>query len=331
MKENKNIYTNIMDYINPKYVFNFFIGGRGIGKTFSILKYIYENDIHFIYIRYTNTELDIAVNADLFKQYGDDISYHRLEDGFYSFVKDESVVGYGMSLSTFKSKRGLDFTDINLIFLDEFIPEIGSRKVISYVGNVFLNMYETVNRNREFEGKPPVLLIACANSNDIANPLMLDLGLTNTAEEMIRSGMEFYHNEDRRMQLAILKSNPNFYEKKSKTALYQFATKDFTDMSLNNIFAYNDFSSIKDYNLKGMQPIFSISNRFTMYKKKNDELYYLYPNVIAKEIYDINDPIQKQKLLNKYLVWINAKYYKNKVRFSTYEIKNLFIDLFIKL
>lgn len=328
---NKHIYTNIMDYINPRYTFNFFIGGRGIGKTYSVLKYFYEEDINFLYLRYTNTELDIAVNADLFKQYGDDISFHRLDDGFYSFTKNDKLCGYGMSLSTFKNKRGVDFSDIDYIFLDEFIPEIGSRKVISYVGNVFLNMYETVNRNREFDGKYPVMLIACANSNDIANPLMIDLGLTSVAEEMIRTDNEFFHDLKRGFQLAILKSNPAFYEKKSKTALYKFATKDFTNMSLNNIFTYNDFSNIKDYNLKGMQPVFSIKNKWTLYKKKNDELYYIYPNVIAREIYDINDPIQKQKMLSKYLVWINSKYYKNKIRFSTYEIKNLFIDLFIKL
>ena len=325
------MYTNIFDYINKKYVFNFFIGGRGIGKTYSVLKGIYEKEIPFIYLRYTNVELDIAINADMFKLYGDKISYNRIEQGFYAFQIDKKLIGYGMSLTTFRSKRGIDFSNIKLIFFDEFIPERGARKVISYVGDTFLNMYETVNRNREFNKEDPVLMIACANSNDIANPLMLDLGLTKIAEDMIRNDLEFYHDYKRSMQLGILKSNPDFIDKKSKTVLYKFATKDFADMSLNNIFAYNDFGNVKQKSLKGYKPIFSIKDNFTFYQQKGSKLYYLYPNIIANEVYDINNDIELQKLKNKYLIFLESQYYNNRIKFASYEIKQLFIDLFIKL
>lgn len=286
--------------------------------------------MNFIYLRYTNIELDIAVNADLFKQFGE-VKYNRIEKGFYSFLKDEMLVGYGMSLTTFKSKRGLDFSNIDIIFFDEFIPEKGSRKVISYVGEVFLNMYETVNRNREFRGKPAVLFIGCANSNDIANPLMIDLGLTKIGEEMIRKDIEIYHDDKRGLQLGILKSDPEFYNTKKNTALYKFATDRFTDMALNNIFAYNDFSNINQKSLSGYKPIFAIKDYFTFYQQKNDKQFYCYPNIQGKEVYNINNDIELQKLKAKYLIWVNNIYYKNQIRFATYEIKNLFIDLFIKL
>lgn len=325
------MYTNIFDYINNQYVFNFFIGGRGIGKTYSVLKEIYEDNLPFIYLRYTNVELDISVNADLFKQYGDDIKYTRIENGFYSFHRDGNLIGYGMSLTTFKSKRGIDFSNIKIIFFDEFIPERGSRKVISYVGEVFLNMYETVNRNREFNGDEPVLVIACANSNDIANPLMIDLGLTRIAEEMINKDLEIYHDPERGYQLGILKSDPEFYNTKKETALYKFATSKFVDMSLNNMFAYNDFTNVKSNQLKGYQPIFAVKGYFTMYKKKNDNQYFLYPNIQGKEVFDINNDIELNKLKNKYLIFCNSKYYKNCIKFATYEIKQLFLDLFIKV
>lgn len=326
-------FTNIFDYINKAdYIFNFFIGGRGIGKTYSVLKEIYNKEIPFIYLRYTNSELDIAVNSDLFHQYGDKITYKRIEDGFYSFNIDNVPIGYGLSLSTFKSKRGIDFSWIKLIFFDEFIPEIGSRKVISYVGDVFQNMYETVNRNREFTGQDPVLLIACANSNNIENPLMLDLKLIKPAEELLRSGKEFYFDKKRRFQLAILKASPEFLEMKSKTALYSFATDEFKDMSLNNIFAYNDFSNVKQKSLKGYQPIVAIANRFSIYKQKGDEQYYCHPSIASGvDIYDINNIVDKHKLINKYLIFFESKFYKNKITFTTYEIKSLFIDIFIKV
>lgn len=333
MNANINYYTDINNYLlNDNYVFNFFIGGRGIGKTYSKLKDIYDNEIPFIYLRYTNSELDISVNADLFHQYGDKITFNRIEDGFYAFKIDDHVIGYGLSLTTFKSKRGIDFSWIKLIFFDEFIPEVGSRKVISYVGDVFQNMYETVNRNRELEGEKPVKFVGCANSNNINNPLMVDLGLVKIAEELLRTGREFYFDDKRKLQLAILKSSPEFLEKKSKTALYSFATDNFKDMSLNNIFAYNDFSNVKNKNLKGYTPIVAIANRFTIYKQKGDEQYYCHPSIASGvKIFDVNNVIEKQALLNKYLIFFNAKFYKNKVTFSTYEIKSLFIELFIKL
>lgn len=326
-------FTNIFDYINKsKYIFNFFIGGRGIGKTYSVLKEIYDKEIPFIYLRYTNTELDIAVNSDIFHPYGDKITYKKIEEGFYSFNIEGNVIGYGLSLTTFKSKRGIDFSWIKLIFFDEFIPEIGARKVISYAGDVFQNMYETVNRNREFNNEDPVLFIGCANSNDINNPLMKDLKLIQPAEELLRSGKEFYFDEKRRYQLAILKASPTFLQMKSKTALYSFATDEFKDMSLNNIFSYNDFNNVKQKNLKGYKPIVAIANRFTIYKQKGDEQYLCHPSIASGvDIYDINNVVDKHKLINKYLIFFEAKFYKNKITFSTYEIKTLFIDLFIKI
>ena len=324
-------FTNIWDYIYPdKYTFNFFTGGRGIGKTYSVLKNIYEEEIPFIYLRYTNSELDIAVNADLFAIYGDKIKYKKLEEGFYSFLIEGKVIGYGLSLTTFKSKMGIDFSSIKIIFFDEFIPEIGSRKLIKYPGAVFQNAYETVNRNRELYDQEPVLVICCANSNDIANPLMIDLGLTNIAEQLIRENRELHFNSKRRLCVGILKASPSFLEEKSKTALYAFATQDFKDMSLNNIFTYNDFTNVKRQNLKGYIPIVSIKNQFTIYKLKNDNQYYLHPSRAKCDIYDITNDIEKQKLLNKYLLHLNAKYFKNNIRFATYEIKKTFIDLFIK-
>lgn len=326
----KELYTNIWNYVkNKDYVFNFFIGGRGIGKTYSALKGIYEDEIPFIYLRYTNTELDISINADIFHQYGDKINYKRIEDGFYSFMIDNEVIGYGMSLTTFKSKRGIDFSFIKLIFFDEFIPEIGSRKLIKYVGDVFLNMYETVNRNRELDGADPVLFIGCANSNDISNDLMQELGLTTIAERLLKQEKEFYFDKDRRLQLAILKASPTFLEKKSKTALYSFATDKFKDMSLNNIFAYNDFNKVKSKDLRGYKPIVAIKDQFTIYQQKGDQQYYCHPGRAKCDIYDINNDIELQHLKAKYLLGLNKRYYNNQITFATYEIKTLFLDLFI--
>lgn len=327
------MYVNIFDYISEDYVFNFFVGGRGIGKTYSVLKEIYEREIPFLYLRYSSVEVDISVAADLFKQYGDDITYDS-KDGVYIFYKgedeDKRRIGYAASLSTFKTKRGVDFSDVQLIFFDEFIPEIGSRQLIKYPGDSFLNLYETVNRNREFSNKKPVMVICCANSNNIANPLMQDLKLTTIAEDLMREEKEFYHNKDRSLQLALLKSDPDFLAKKQETVLYKFATGDFTEMALNNLFAYNDFSNVKNIDLKGYKPIMCVKNHFTVYQKKGEKQFLCYPHDNTQvPIFDLDSDIEKQEMKRRYFIYFNAQYYKNNFRFTTYDVKNTFINNFI--
>ena len=39
------------DILKYDMTFNFIFGGRGIGKTYSMLKYLIENKIRFIYLR----------------------------------------------------------------------------------------------------------------------------------------------------------------------------------------------------------------------------------------------------------------------------------------
>ena len=71
----ENGYLDMGEIIGTGYPFIFIVGGRGIGKTYGALKYVYENDIFFMYMRRTQSQIDLvnkeqfnpfnAINADL--------------------------------------------------------------------------------------------------------------------------------------------------------------------------------------------------------------------------------------------------------------------------
>lgn len=329
-----SLYTNIWDYLkNDNFVFNFFIGGRRTGKTYSVLRELSKGEIPFLYLRMTGKETTVSIEADLFRKYKVKIDTKELDSNFYGFYKEEKLIGYGSSLSTFSGLRGVDFSNIKIIYFDEFIPELGMRRQVANPARTFKNLYETINENRELEGIPPAKVIATANSNDIATDLMQGLGLTKYAEEMLRNDQEFYFDEKRGYQLAILKSNPEFLKKKQQTALYRFIGEDddFTKMSLNNMFAYNDFTNVKERSLQGLTPICNIEGLFTIFKQKNSDNYYVSPININKgcPIYRPGNQIEKQNLLMRWSIYLSNKYYSNKVKFATYESKKAFNELFL--
>ena len=67
-----------------------------------------------------------------------------------------------MALSTFGNLRGVDFSDVDMIFFDEFVPQKNARP-IKAEAEAFFNLYETVNRNRELDGRPPVRVLMLSN------------------------------------------------------------------------------------------------------------------------------------------------------------------------
>ena len=168
--------------------FIFEIGPRGTGKSFGILNYILEHKIKFMLLRRTQTEADIISTevTNPFKAImlqDPDLQIHpqSVSKNLSAFTipgetEDDPPqrIGYLAALSTFATIRGADLSDVDLIFYDEFIPEKHQRPIKDEY-KALMNVYETVNRNRELQGRKPVKMICAANSNDIANPVFIGL------------------------------------------------------------------------------------------------------------------------------------------------------------
>lgn len=265
---------------------NVFFGGRGIGKTFSILKHRCINALHdpdqkFIWLR-DSAEVckKIAAGNSLTRpiELTDNLFPHitiEKQNGNFCFVADpegkKQIIGYLMALSTFHNARGISYDDVSCIVWDEFIPEEGTL-VKKNQGSIFLNMYESVNRNREFDGKPPVTIIFLSNTNDIYSDVLEDLGVSSIIEQLQYDNKDYYSNDD--IVIRFLSSEA-FFEKKKNTFLYRINQNNkFNDMALNNNFNNSMVLVKRSINLKGCKGMFNVNNEYVLLELPDQSLYF---------------------------------------------------------
>lgn len=222
-----NPYINVWDWIQAEDVFCPMLGGRGCGKTDSALRGVIGIDCpykfnKFIYMRRTETELKQAVNSyvnpfgEINIRYGVNITVYA--DKVLSFKRDDNVIGYATALTTMKNLRGITLPDVDVIVYDEFIPEMHAKPIKGEAMALF-NAYETINRNREFVGKPPVKLILLANIFNIYSAILSELGLINQVYEMqLAGGTQSIVYPDRLLRLTVF-DEQEFVKAKQQTAI----------------------------------------------------------------------------------------------------------------
>lgn len=243
------------------------IGPRGCGKTYSVLRHmgnVSTESSKFIYMRRDGTEIDSCSSeyGNPFKKINEDLGWdiHPFQiskfNGFGIAKDDEAnVIGYGVALSTFASMRSQDFSDVDRIFFEEFIPEKHKRK-IKGEGTALLNLYETVNRNRELQGSDPVELIMCANGIDLANPILLELGATSLIGKMLANHQRRLTVPEKSLYIEIIPRTA-VSDLKQETVLYRLASKEFAIDSLDTTFRGADLEYVrKNVNLRSYKPEF---------------------------------------------------------------------------
>lgn len=276
--------------------FQVYIGGRGIGKTYSSLRnLLFDADGNlllptknkFLYMRRMSKEIEAcaSVISNPFKRINADYNLNvtaefTRKDGYALFSNDMvdgstvEPIGYGAALSTFSGLRGVDFSDVDIIVFDEFIPETHVRK-IKNEGNVFLNMYETVNRNRELQGKKPVKVLLLANSISLASGILLGIGAVPTMASMILKGQSRASLKDRGLYIEIIDST-ELGKIKSETALYKLTKgSDFSKEAIMNKFTHDNLDLAKKVVINEYRPIFTFNDTYTYYKHKSREEMYL--------------------------------------------------------
>lgn len=311
--------------------FNFIVGARGTGKTYGSLKYVYEHKIPFLYMRRTQTQADIISKPDFspYRAYNRDTGKNitikpvtKYNAAFYDLTgrdpesKDPfpDPIGWTAALSTISNVRGADISDAKIMIYDEFIPE-RHEKPIKKEGDAFFNSYETINRNRELSGDPPLQVLALANSNDLGNPIFLSLGIVRRAEKLRASGQEIYINHREGIGLFILSKTP-ISEMKQETALYKLTRgSEFYDMAIENSFN-EEKSKIASRPLTEYKPIVSVGE-ITIYKHKSNGGYYVSEHKTGAPAEfsagDIN--LTRFRRIYNY-IWI--AYIENRVIFESY-------------
>lgn len=269
---------NIKDTEAKHRAFNFIISGRGIGKTYSCEDYcINEHSGHFLYLRNTKEQIEESAGKSFDTSFGNPFKKWSLDHGrriYLSIEKkhaiireDDNIIGYGAALSTFENLRGVDLSGIDVILYDEFIE---NRNLLYDQFRAFMSAYETINRNREIEGKPPVKVFLLSNAQRLSNPILRGLNLIGLIESMQQAGQRSY--TDAHIHIELPRSEVS--EAKKNTSLYAIAKDtEYYAEAVENKFANDSFTGVNKKNLAEYVPCYAIDDIYIYRHKSNGRLY----------------------------------------------------------
>lgn len=304
--------------------FNFIIGGRGIGKTYSCIDYLVNSGERFLYLRNTKTELDESVSefGNPFKKWNSNnnrniiLTTEKKHIMIYDAADEENkkLIGYAAALSTFHNLRGVDLSDVRYVLHDEFIE----RSTLSYDQfKAFANMYETINRNRELDGEQPLCVICLSNAQKLDNPILAGYGCVPIIERMIKTGRREHITDD----MYICMAESEISQLKADTANYRITKgSKYYDEALRNNFAYDSFADIVKRPINEYLPICGFDDWF-IWKHKSNGKYYVCRSA-SNRVTVYNEIDNKHVFLKRYGVQLRIAYVSGIIEYSEFMLKS---------
>lgn len=322
-------WANMPEILQQPEPFILVVGGRGVGKTYGSLKWCLENGVTFLYLRRTAAQMELVSKPEfspILKVASDlgmvltSSTISKYASGIYKADENGKPMGeplaYVMALSTMANARSFDASRVQLILYDEAIPEQHERE-ISHESDAILNMYESINRNRELTGDDPVKLVVMANANNLEAPVLHALGAIRPLDKMRKTGQNEKHYKERGLCIILLNDSP-VSANKSETALYKLAragSDDFTDMALRNSFSADNYIDVRPRPLNEFKPVAAIG-QICLYKHKSDGSWYVSETRSGDpEVFD-NLPTERVRFQRKYLAAWQA-YFDKKLTFES--------------
>lgn len=244
------------DFLKPNndpYMWTFVIGGRSVGKTVNSLaqniKFCYENDKRFIYMRRWQADFDRSgghIELPLIsKLSGYDVQIKLFDDGTGNkrqmivaghakettdkkgktkiVLEDAKGVGYFVALSTAQKTRSSAWPGVWLIIYDEFIPPDGRELPKGQEWDAYVGFLQTVFRDPR---KAKSLFIANAVPGGEFNSYFIKLNLYPKGKVTRDRG--------RGVKIIQYAENQNLVEERKTSQLYKIlestgdASNDFT-------------------------------------------------------------------------------------------------------
>lgn len=228
--------------LNAKALFCFCCGARGVGKSFAskthVKRFFCKTKRRFIWFRRYLTEIKGEKGAGT--TFWDDIVRVGKTDGDVLEVKprkysveiyiNNELAGYVMPLSMFRKFKSTDFSDVDIVFFDEFLVDKGQRP--GYCGGasepkMLLDAWQTIYRDRKPDGK----IICLANAIDFYNPYF-----TYFKVPLFSRGAKVFGEK----YVEIIENKP--YEEHMQSTRFGELVKGTTyeDYAIKNIFADTD-------------------------------------------------------------------------------------------
>ena len=230
-------------------------------------------------------------------------------------ILEDGYLGFTAALSTVSNLRGFAGVDsASVLIYDEFIPERHERPIKNEC-DALLNCYETINRNRELQGKPPLKMVCISNANILTNPIFEGLNLTNTVAKMRKKRQTVRYDDSRGIALYALDNSPISLAKRD-TALYRLAgvNTNFGKMALSNDFNSETGSRIESRSLHEYRPCVAIGD-YCLYTHKSRPEYYFCKHVSGSPAQYENTPQEMKRFVTAY-GWIWSAYLRNEIVFE---------------
>lgn len=329
-------WLNVEDILNNKKIWLFvLLGARRVGKTYGVLKYMLDHDKRFVFLRRTTSELESMSSTPMLSPFYDideNIVLDKNDKYTYKIHKadDDHILSIGAALGTFAKIRGFSGSAFEYLVYDEFIPEKHVHR-IKNEGDAFLNLYTTINSNRELQGKQPLKAVLMANTNMLNHDILDKLNLIDIIERMKKKGQEYYINEKTGVFVLNSEKSP-IASARAETALYQQIDKDseFARMSLGNDFAYDDMSNIKPQNFRHYTPLVKCTKngkvKFVIGENSDGDYYVYNMKLDTPDTVELNETGTLYfRTAYRYLVF---EYVCDHVHFQTFGMKNEFLKAF---
>ena len=166
----KKYYYDLQEVLSYNAMINMLIGMRGLGKTYSVTKYVIKKFLtkkeEFFYIRRYAKEMKKG-KSEFFKAIiknneFPDTSFSVSGDNFYI---NEKIAGHSYTLSQALYLKSANYPNVKYIIFDEFLLEKGSKvRYLESEVNQFLGLIESIARDRD------VKIFMMSNSTSTINP-----------------------------------------------------------------------------------------------------------------------------------------------------------------
>lgn len=269
---------------------------RGPGKTYGGLRYPYHK-FPTIYMKRTVEDVNLICEGNakgdfdpspwypLNRDFNTNVHGRILKKGigaFYDCDHDYEPLGsplnYVVALNKVKAVKGIDLTLAEWMLFDEFIPQKG--EIIRRAeGEMLLDLYMTVNRDRQKRGRKPLKLILFANAEEISTPITNALEVVDEMAEMCARKENIHVNKERGIFLHHILPGEFMSTTIDEEGIYQaMKGTSWAKKSFEGEFASNDFSNVVELPLKKMRCLYHVHYRDThdmyIYIKPETGMYY---------------------------------------------------------
>lgn len=330
MSAAKSRYYDVRDDRQKWRSLNILIGARRIGKTYSIIDYLI-NDCKgmFIYLRNKDTQIKACASAfgNPFKKWnalnGRNIIIKNAAECGYIFdaqnEDDPRMIGYAVALSTFENLRGVSLDDVTDVFFDEFIEK---KKLQFEQFSTFSSFYDTVNDNREAEGREALRVFMASNAQRLNSPILAGYNLIPAIEGMISSGQK---NFSRGKIWVTLPEAAISEERKNMGLNAEIEGTSYYEEAINNKFANDDFTGIGKQKLIEFIGIARIDDIYIYKHKSNGTLYACSVPCANVQLY--RSDVNRLVLLAGILPILATAYAENRLYFSDFTIKSKLFEI----